>query len=101
MEFRLIYQGELLPSAGTNKRSSEKHEIRKSFHPQLKRLWAVKDGLRQLAEHKGQEAVGKNKALDSPDKSWSEQGLAAIGRNWNRKGFDFVPLITSTESRII
>ena len=27
MEFRLLYEGELLPSGGSNKRASEKHKL--------------------------------------------------------------------------
>jgi len=40
MEFRLIYGGSLLKAAhGTKTRSWEKHQIRRQFHEQLKRLW--------------------------------------------------------------
>jgi hypothetical protein len=45
VEFRLLYEGELLPSAGTNKRTAEKHAIRRAFHPQLRRLWNTNSNL--------------------------------------------------------
>ncbi len=35
MEFTLVYRGELKANAGPN----EKMEIRRKFHPQLKKLW--------------------------------------------------------------
>lgn len=93
VEFRLLFQGILLPSAGTRGHSAEKHDIRKNFHPQLKRLWSVKSGLRQMAEHIGVEGANAKRS-DSPECRFDE-GLAKMGRNWNRVGFDFVPLITS------
>jgi len=51
LEFRLLYQGELLPCGNSNKRVPEKHAIRKSLHPQLKRLWNMQatSGQRRLA----------------------------------------------------
>lgn len=36
MEFRLLYEG---PLQGQNARAEHKREIRRHFHPQLKRLW--------------------------------------------------------------
>jgi hypothetical protein len=51
MEFRLLYEGELLPSANQC-RPSEKHAIRRSFHPQLRRLWSAEENLRELAKRR-------------------------------------------------
>ena len=112
VEFRLLFQGILLPSGGTNRRAAEKHEIRKHFHPQLRRLWTVKKGLSQLAMRKGVESkkgIARLKetgglsplpVLMDPEKraTHSEMfnlGLDAMGDNWNRSGFNFVPLVTS------
>jgi len=39
MEFRLTYEGPLKGASQGNTRAKHKHEIRKYFHPQLKRLW--------------------------------------------------------------
>jgi hypothetical protein len=38
MEFRLTYEGILLGASRENKRAKHKHEIRKIFHKQLRRL---------------------------------------------------------------
>jgi hypothetical protein len=39
MEFRLTYEGILLGASKNNTRARHKHEIRKIFHRQLRRLW--------------------------------------------------------------
>jgi len=39
MRFHLAYEGPLMGSATKSPRARHKHEIRKAFHPQLKRLW--------------------------------------------------------------
>ena len=39
MRFHLTYEGPLMGSATKSPRARHKHEIRKAFHPQLKRLW--------------------------------------------------------------
>ena len=94
MEFRLIYQG-LLPSTGNKSRPEEAQAIRQAFHPQLRRLWSVKHGLQELAAAKGQSAAAKDKEFyDSLNLSWSETGIVAIGKQWNKGGFNFVPLVT-------
>lgn len=67
-----------------------KHEIRRAFHLQLRRLWNVKAGLRNLAEDRGNPGNGEPEPVDMPR---FERGIAAIGRHWNRFAFDFVPLV--------
>ncbi|HEY2359939.1 MAG TPA: hypothetical protein VGK36_02400, partial [Candidatus Angelobacter sp.] len=52
VEFRLVYQGELLPSKNTG-RPLENHAIRRKLHPQLRRLWNLQPNLRVLAAHQG------------------------------------------------
>jgi len=94
VEFRLIYQGRL-PSTGNKGRPREAQTIRRAFHPQLKRLWSVKSGLQELAEVKGIAAASKDKEFyDSLNISWPAAGIIAMGRKWNKGGFDFVPLVT-------
>lgn len=39
MRFRLLYEGRLLGATQRNPRSEHKHEIRRRFHSQLKKLW--------------------------------------------------------------
>ena|ERR1700720_2532445 len=41
MEFRLTYEGLLLGASGNNKRAKHKHEIRKVFHKQLRRIFEI------------------------------------------------------------
>jgi hypothetical protein len=47
VEFRLTYRGPLLATqrdplgAQTDKRAENKREIRRAFHPQLRRLWDI------------------------------------------------------------
>src|SRR5664280_3264362 len=50
MEFRLLYEGELLPSSNTKRRAKEKHAIRRAFHPQLRRLWHMRSNLQEVAD---------------------------------------------------
>lgn len=50
IEFRLVYQGELLSSGNKNTRSLHKHFIRRYFHKQLERLWRLNPELDSLAE---------------------------------------------------
>jgi hypothetical protein len=94
VEFRLIYQGQL-PSTGNKSRPREAQKIRQVFHPQLRRLWSVKRGLQELAEMKGQSAEGREKDFYSAlNASWPQKGIIAMGKKWNKGGFDFVPLVT-------
>jgi len=41
VQFRLTYEGRLLGASRTNPRPKHKHEIRKTFHKQLKQLFKV------------------------------------------------------------
>jgi hypothetical protein len=50
MEFRLTYAGPLLAASQHDPRTNHKHEIRKRFHPQLKRLWEITPWLKQMRE---------------------------------------------------
>jgi hypothetical protein len=97
MEFRLLYEGELLPSAGSNKRASEKHAIRKIFHPQLRRLWTVQANLRELATRRsGEDPRPINEHLQPiTEQEQFDFGIRATGMKWSRAGYQFVPLVTA------
>ena len=41
MDFTLFYEGELRSDSGSGGRTADKHNLRKVFHPQLKRLWRL------------------------------------------------------------
>jgi hypothetical protein len=95
VEFRLLYEGELLPSGGSNKRASEKHAIRRIFHPQVRRLWHVNKSLRQLAINTGTASLGnETNVVPANEPEWVECGIKAIGKKWSRVGYEFVPLVT-------
>jgi hypothetical protein len=102
VDFRLLYSGELFASSRTDTRALHKHALRRQFHPQLRRLWDVNKNLRQLAVHAGLRAAGISTDSMLPrigggqaEPSWFNAGITAIGENWNRAGYQFVPLITS------
>lgn len=98
MEFRLLYEGELLPSGGTNRRAHEKHVIRKIFHPQLRRLWNVEENLRELATRSSDAESRPMSERTWPSLTEQEHfdlGVRAIGKRWSRAGYQFVPLVTA------
>jgi hypothetical protein len=45
VKFRLTYEGPLMGASRDNPRARHKHEIRKAFHPQLRRLWEIDPNL--------------------------------------------------------
>ena len=103
VEFRLLFEGELKPSGGSNSRAPEKHEIRRVFHPQLRRLWLTHNNLRQLAERKGRIAYAeelRHQGINGyPSGQLSvedaiNKAFVYIGSNWNRSGYQCVPLAT-------
>jgi hypothetical protein len=93
VEFRLIYEGELRPS-GNKSRGEEMHAIRRSLHPQLRRLWHVNNNLRQLADHEGNRLNPGSLPAGSPEQQRFDSGIAAIGKQRNKAGFDLIPLVT-------
>jgi len=95
VEFRLLYEGELLPSANSKKRAAEKHAIRRALHPQLRRLWNINKNLRFLSEHKATHSHAAATGYTSKDSEQRVQlGFQTIGEQWQRGKFYFVPLVT-------
>ena len=80
VEFRLTYEGDLWSTSQGNPRAKHKHELRKAFHPQLKRLWQV-------------HPVLHDKRMDGPGE---EPGLRAevMARRYWIGPYNFVPLVT-------
>ncbi|QYU67793.1 hypothetical protein J4558_23390 [Leptolyngbya sp. 15MV] len=78
MKFRLTYSGPLLATQPNrdSARAWHKHAIRKTFHLQLKKLWATDPGLRSFAE------LGAKKPTDA----WP---------TFSKAGFDWRPLACS------
>lgn len=101
MEFRLLYQGQLLGTSRGNTRADHKHAIRRSFHPQLRRLWMKNNALQRMAWQFGCSAINDEHQKD-PSKAYPELseeqtravGFTRMGDKWNRNGFHFVPLVT-------
>ena len=77
MKFRMTYDG-CLQSEGT---SRHKHELRRKFHPQLKRLWEVDPNLKAFVDNGIPRSV-------------------ALADQYTRLGYRFVPLATSGLSLI-
>lgn len=104
VEFRLLYQGKL-PSTGNTGKPADVHEIRRSFHPQLRRLWFVLPQLRQLGESIGTTVYGREiteQQIQTPVCLTTEQAMhkafESMGKNWNRSGYQCVPLVTQNLS---
>jgi hypothetical protein len=94
MEFRLLYEGVLNSSGGTNTRPHEKHAIRRSLHPQLRRLWRVQPNLHELADRYWISTIDSSGIAPTTPEERFDLGIAEIGRRWQRAGFQFVPLVT-------
>src|SRR5579863_3688379 len=62
VEFRLVYSGRLLGASRTDTRASLKHEIRREFHPQLRRLWKTNLPLIGLVRKTGVVAQQKHES---------------------------------------
>jgi len=91
MEFRLIYEGELLSSGNRGSTADNKHAIRKALHPQLRRLWQVHRGIQQYA------LMRSNLVQLTPEATDMERisaGIKVISEQWERAGIRFVPLVT-------
>ena len=97
VEFRLLYSGDL-PASGnrTRGRGEDKHRIRRVLHPQLRRLWTINTNLRKLAvkTKKGAWHIDIGNSLVPTENQRFENGIRTIGKNWNRQGYDFLPLVT-------
>ncbi len=97
MEFHLLYSGPL-HSGGSEVSRKEKHAIRKVFHVQLRHLWATHANLRERAETEGAIGITQKDADERPREELFQRGLQHIGSNWNRNGFNFLPLVTEALS---
>lgn len=89
LEFRLLYEGELL-SSGNKPKPENKHKIRRQLHPQLRNLWQTKKNLRQYAAYLGNQVPPHGGSEDER----INRGVAHLGRNWAIAGYNFVPLVT-------
>lgn len=88
MEFHLTYRGPLFSAQGGNTRAQHKHDIRRDFHSQLKRLWEITPFL-DTGERSGPGALLLEGREDMP--AYDRDSLAAKHAQF---GFNFVPLVT-------
>src|SRR5271166_6830085 len=105
-EFRLLYEGELLPSSNTKRRAREKHSIRRAFHPQLRRLWHMRENLQEVADRAFIQSVrslpgnvadlhGEDIYIGQrmSDEQRFDAGIKHIGEKWARAGYELVPVV--------
>jgi hypothetical protein len=87
MEFRLTYAGQLLGSSRNDTRPKHKHEIRKIFHSQLKRLWDITPHLKGMTDP-------PTEILRFPNYPKPRSRIEALAERFSRNGYSFVPLVT-------
>lgn len=94
VQFRLTYEGPLLAetSSGAKQaaRAKQKQEIRKKFHPQLRRLWGIHPGLSGNLEGIDD---GGYLLLSGPHQPHT---IEALSERFHRNGYNFVPMVTRT-----
>jgi hypothetical protein len=92
VEFHLLYSGPL--HSGSESQRKEKHAIRKVFHSQLRQLWIIHPNLRERAVGHGGIGLNQEQNAAMPSDDLFQRGVLAIAENWNRNGFNFLPLVT-------
>jgi hypothetical protein len=100
VELRLLYEGTLLGSSDAETRAGEKHKLRKVFHPQLRRLWEINPHLDILARTRQltpwtQRHPGVDLQTFRTNEEFRRAGVEAISYDWERAGYNFVPLVTN------
>ena len=113
MEFRLVYSGRVHASSNSNTHVSNKHAMRREFHPQLRQLWAKKRNLHEMAVRLGDienynvsmvPFVPIEKRINPHSPEWNDQtyvetqfnrGIGKIAKQWERNGYSFIPLVTN------
>jgi hypothetical protein len=95
VEFRLLYQGELVSSGNRGSTAGNKHAIRRVLHPQLRRLWTLHRGIRQYAGTRGVvSALPPRDPQDVTEQERFDAGISVIGQQWERAGYQTIPLVT-------
>ncbi|HJW41361.1 MAG TPA: hypothetical protein VJ476_09065 [Rhizomicrobium sp.] len=91
MKFRLTYDGRLEANGGAR----HKHEIRRAFHPQLKRLWETDPNLLGWAR-----ILEPGSNLPRIGLTHTTTAQAWLAASYDRMGYHFVPLATARFSLI-
>lgn len=84
VKFTLTYEGGLKTGSRSPHQTERKHEIRRAFHPQLRRLWAVNP---YLSHWVTQPIPGRP---SFPDEKMSDRLKVRV------EDFEFVPLVTQS-----
>ena len=93
MRFRLTYAGKLLGASRSNTRASLKHQIRKHFHPHLKRFWQNSRMLNlRMSSRTGEGAGGLSSSLFSGSTAIPYRDYLTAKHVLGP--FSFVPLVT-------
>ncbi len=90
MEFRLTYEGRL--GSGTSASAKHKHDIRRVFHSQLRRLWEINPRLKNMqALWSGKYAAVRRPENERPDRPLMRRD--ELARAFSRGAYHFVPLV--------
>jgi len=111
MEFRLLYSGRILGASRTDTRAALKHQIRREFHPQLRRLWQTNLSLRRMLKFMGTyyfdkqhprdynlQNLGAPPDVDEAEEFYRDFATEVILKQWARCGYRFWPLVTEEHS---
>jgi hypothetical protein len=90
LEFKLTYDGLLLGSQSSSPRAPHKHDIRRQFHPQMKRLWEINP---HLLEHR--EPMSLNRMRISYSDGPEPTRIDLLASRFGVGQFRFVPFVTS------
>lgn len=95
LEFRLTYGGPLLAETARDgavrrARADHKHEIRKAFHPQLKRWWEVSPYLRYSEANPNP----RGHATRIFARPYPQDSIKELSERYDMFGYKFVPLVT-------
>lgn len=95
MEFHLVYSGDLLRSAGnSNRRTWEKHSIRRNLHTQLKTLWETHPALKYYGKKTVE--IDENEVHLQPPKPFLEH----LAHRHEKSGMGFIPLMTEANGLV-
>src|SRR5882672_4014796 len=88
MEFRLTYEGTLLGASRSNTRAKHKHEIRKVFHKQLRRLFELHPAFEMYHFRAVEDSSYQH--VDYQNRGRYDE----VVNNFERVGFRFFPIAT-------
>jgi hypothetical protein len=94
MEFRLTYEGVLLGASKNNTRAAHKHEIRRVFHKQLKRLFELHPAFSTVRPTSQEEINELGVESGAFNRIHDHQRYEARLAEFERCGYRFFPLAT-------